>query len=111
MPNYNRIIKKDEKKKRRKKIYVSANILNEIGFLAKSLKKDLEKLDKHDKEIIELLETLKTDEIIEYYNWGLDSNNTIIIYICPIMEGTKPQLLNYHLQIIAGSTHVKNEMF
>jgi len=108
---YKNILKKSKEKQRKRRIYVSSDVLNELGYLTKNLKKDEEELDETDKSIIEMLEKLKIDEIIKYYEWGINSANVLNIYIYPIMEGTKPMILHDCLQSIGTNLIVRNRFF
>lgn len=108
---YKNILKKSKEKQRKRRIYVSSDILNELGYLTKNLKKDVEKLEEYDKSIIEMLEKLKTDEIIRYYEWGINSANVLEIYVYPIMEGIKPMILYNCLQCIGTKEYIKKDPF
>ena len=108
---YKNALKKSKEKQRKRRIYVSSEILNELGYLTKNLKKDVEELDETDKSIMEMLEKLKIDEIIRYYEWGINSANVLEIYVCPIMEGIKPMVLYHCLQAIGGNERVKKDFF
>lgn len=108
---YKNVLKKGRKKQRIRRIYISTKFLNELGFLAKNLDKDENRLNENDKSIIELLDKLKQDEIIEDYDWGINSVNILEIYIYPIMEGNKPMILYDCLQRIGARGYLKKDSF
>ena len=111
IPNYSSIIKKYKNKRRKRKIYVSTDALNKFGFRAKNLERNTSKLDEKDKSIIILLKSLKKNEIIEYFEWGINSHGDVEIYICPIIEGMKQLILDKFLQSNGVRKQVKNDFF
>jgi len=111
MPNYSRVIKKSKKNIKKRRVYVSTEVLNELGFLAKNLKIDTNKLTKIDKMFLEMLEELKTNEIIEDYNWGINSIDVLEIFVYPIMEGIKPMILHRCIHSFGANEYHKKGLF